>query len=178
MTLFDLAKAELIRSNADRRHPFRYLSLATHGEYPEVRTVVKRKTTPELDTIIFTDRRSPKVAQIRKNNKVSILFYHSKKKLQIRINGEALLIEDGHVDYEQYFEQVKNSASIKDYTTRFAPGTPMEEDAKALFDEHVHFLAIQVIPHTMDILQLGTEKHKRSFYQLEEKVWNETKLTP
>jgi hypothetical protein len=30
----------------------------------------------------------------------------------------------------------------------------------------------------MDILQLGTEKHERSFYQLEEKVWKETKLTP
>ena len=43
MILFDLAKAELIRSNADRRHPFRYLSLATHGVYPEIRTVVKRK---------------------------------------------------------------------------------------------------------------------------------------
>lgn len=178
MILFDLAKAELIRSNVDRRHPFRYLSLATHGVYPETRTVVKRKTTPELDTVIFTDARSPKVEQIRKNNKVSVLFYHPKKKLQIRINGEALLIEEGHSDYRQYFEQVKNSASIKDYTTRFAPGTPMGEDAKALFDDDVHFLAIQVVPYTMDILQLGTEKHERSFYQLEEKVWKETKLTP
>lgn len=46
MKLFNLAQAELLRSNADRRHPFLYFTLATFGRYPEARTVVNRHVNP------------------------------------------------------------------------------------------------------------------------------------
>ena len=79
MELFKLAKAELLRSNADRRHPFLYFTLATFGQYPEARTVVKRHAGQDLSLLFFTDSRKHKVRQIKKNAKVSALFYHPNK---------------------------------------------------------------------------------------------------
>ncbi|MCI5081664.1 MAG: pyridoxamine 5'-phosphate oxidase family protein [Saprospiraceae bacterium] len=178
MSLLDLAKAELLRSNADKRHPFRYFTLGTLSEYPELRTVVKRKTENELETILFTDSRTPKVEQIRQNNKVSLHFYHPKKKLQIRINGQAELIEEGHTDYDEFYNQIKSAPSLKDYTTQKRPGTEVKEESQILFGDDIHFIAIRVHPEYLDILQLGSDHHQRSAYFKNGREWEEKVLVP
>ena len=94
MELFNLAQAELLRSNADRRHPFLYFTLATFGRYPEARTVVNRHVNAGLSVLLFTDRRTSKVSQARESPRVTALFYHPKKKLQVRMNGVT-----GNFDY-------------------------------------------------------------------------------
>ncbi|MFK7970361.1 MAG: pyridoxamine 5'-phosphate oxidase family protein, partial [Bacteroidia bacterium] len=77
-TLLKNAQGELLRANADKRHPFRFFTLATLDKYPEVRTVVLRKAKPDFDIVLFTDSRSPKVRHIQASPHVSALFYHPK----------------------------------------------------------------------------------------------------
>ena len=178
MKLFELAKAELIRSNVDRRHPFRYCVLSTFGAYPESRTIVKRKVDTDLSILLFTDARSPKVSHIQENPKVSVLFYHSKKKLQIRVKGEAILMDENRSTYNSYFEQIKSSKGIADYTTLEAPGSQLTNETNALFGEKIHFLIIKIIPQYLDILQLGLESHERYGYKKMNKEWIEVKLVP
>ena len=178
MELFKLAKAELLRSNADRRHPFLYFTLATFGQYPEARTVVKRHAGQDLSLLFFTDSRTPKVSQIKKNAKVSALFYHPKKKLQVRMKGLAELIGKGDESYDQFLEQIKNSRALKDYTARQAPGSEVGDESEIVFGEEAHFIAIKIKPAYMDVLRLGREQHERRRYTLEGKNWEEAVLVP
>jgi len=178
MNLFDYAKAELFRSNADHRHPFRYFYLATIGSYPEVRTVVKRRVDPDLTLLFFTDARSPKVEQIRSNAKVSALFYHPKKKLQIRMKGQAALVSEEDEDFRQFLNQIRQSPALKDYTTREAPGSVVNDEAELLFGPEVYFLPVRLRPLYLDILQLGKERHQRSAYSWKEGEWQEERLVP
>ncbi|NNM21982.1 MAG: pyridoxamine 5'-phosphate oxidase, partial [Flavobacteriaceae bacterium] len=92
MNLLPFIKAELLLTNTDKNHPFRHFFLSTFGKYPETRTVVNRGVTEDLEITFFTDSRTPKVEQIKENNKVSALFYHPGKLLQLRLYGQAHII--------------------------------------------------------------------------------------
>ncbi|MCB0583691.1 MAG: pyridoxamine 5'-phosphate oxidase family protein [Phaeodactylibacter sp.] len=178
MELFNLAQAELLRSNADRRHPFLYFTLATFGRYPEARTVVNRHVNAGLSVLLFTDRRTSKVSQARESPRVTALFYHPKKKLQVRMNGRAVLIDEGHEEYAQLLERVKSAGNLKDYTTRQAPGSPIAGKPDIEYGEDIHFLAIRIQPEYIDVLQLGREAHRRSGYTLRDGQWEEAVLVP
>lgn len=162
--LFELCKAELIRSNADRKHPFRYVTLSTMGTYPESRVVVKRKSSLDLEQIIFTDSRSPKVKQISNNPIASLLFYHDKKKLQIRMKGVANIISTG-VEYDQYKASLQNRTT--DYQTRLAPSTIANQE-ELIYDDDIYFVVLKFIPKEIDILQLGKHKHIRIGLSIDE----------
>lgn len=178
MSLLQLAKSELLRANADRKHPFRNFWLGTFGAYPEVRTVVKRKIYEDLTTLFFTDSRSPKIQQIRENDKVTALFYHARKKLQVRIKGHALISDPEGDEYRELLQRIWQSAAMKDYTSLFAPGSEQTDEAEALFGEEVNFAAVKIVPVELDILQLGTQAHTRMRYTREGEAWLEQKLVP
>ncbi|MEM6965141.1 MAG: pyridoxamine 5'-phosphate oxidase family protein [Bacteroidota bacterium] len=177
MNLFDFAKSELIRSNADRRHPFRFFSLATLGVYPEVRTVVKRKFAMDWSVLFFTDSRTPKVMQLKNDPKVTALFYHPKKQLQIRLKGLAEIISVGE-EFEKYYQQIQQSKSIKDYTTQAPPGTEISNEFEVIYGDDIHFLPIKIIPQKIDILQLNRTQHLRSSYEINDGEWMASKLVP
>lgn len=179
MELLDLARAELLRSNADAKHPFRFFYLATQGAYPEVRTVVKRDFSHEDWSVLFyTDARTPKVEQIKAEDKISALFYHSKKQLQIRMKGTAELIGPESEEYGRLLEKVRQSPAAKDYTSLQAPGSPMEDATTPRRGESLHFLAIRIRPVELDILQLSREEHVRMEYTLRDGAWTGQRVVP
>ena len=106
MELLTLAKAELKRSENETDHPFRYFYLGTIGQYPEVRTVVKRDLDDRLAVTFFTDSRTRKVSQIEDDNRVSALFYHPGHRLQIRMTGSAMKLKEDSLAYAAYYQQV------------------------------------------------------------------------
>lgn len=177
MNLLDHAKAEFLRSNADRRHPFRFFVLSTFGPYPEARWVVKRDGTSDFKVLLYTDSRSPKVAQLQENNRVTALFYHPKKKLQIRLKGEAILLTEGP-EYQRHLQQVQQTAASKDYSTKQPPGMPLNPDQTLLFDTALHFAAVWIQPNTLDVLELGHEQHRRCAFQLDNGRWQSEPLVP
>lgn len=177
MNLFQQAKSELFRSNADKKHPFRYCQLSTLSEYPETRTVINRKIGLDFSVLIYTDSRTPKVQHIQTNNKVSALFYHPKKRLQIRVKGLASIIGKEHPDYLTHLQQVNQSPSLRDYTTLQPPGSPLETE-NVVLGTVLYFTAILLEPLYLDILLLRREGHLRSDYFLEDGQWIERRLVP
>ena len=178
MGSLELARQELLRSNADHRHPFRYFSLATFGEYPEARWVVKRKCDAGFNILFFTDERSPKVEQLQANPKVTALFYHPKKKLQIRLKGEASIILPGHPEHAGWLQQMSQSASVKDFQTTLPPGAQVATEKSVLYDTGLHFAAAWIHPHSLDILELGRKSHHRCMYMYNNGEWVESVLVP
>ena len=177
MNLLQQAKTELLRSNADKKHPFRYCNLSTLAEYPETRMVVIRKIDQNLNVIIYTDSRTPKVQQLQKNNKASLLFYHPKKRLQVRMKGKVRLIQEGHPAFEKHLSNIHNTPSLRDYTTLDPPGSLLKTESVVL-GTVPYFTVIIFESLYLDILLLQREGHIRSEYFLEENEWIERRLVP
>lgn len=178
MELLTIAKAELLRSNNDAEHPFRYLYFGTFGHYPEIRTVVNREVTNDLSVIFFTDSRTPKIQQIQNDPNVSAMFYHPLKQLQIRMKGKARLIDEDHSAYPGYFQQVQQGLTKKDYSSMGIPGTPSKDESEIIYGDTIHLMVVKIVPAELDIVQLGQERHYRSRYVKNDMLWIETKLVP
>ena len=69
----------------------KWIQLATinKNQEPRLRTVVFREWIDNTSFIIFTDRRSEKVIEIKENKSVEILWLFSKSKSQFRFKGKA-----------------------------------------------------------------------------------------
>ncbi|MEL6812988.1 MAG: pyridoxamine 5'-phosphate oxidase family protein [Bacteroidota bacterium] len=180
MKLLAFTKAELLLSNTEKGHPFRYFYLSTFGEFPETRTVVNRGVSDELEITFFTDSRTPKVEQMKQNNKVSALFYHPDKQLQLRLYGEAtILTRRDERAYAPYLKQVLSNADwTKDYGSVHIPGTPKKDEGTIIYGNTINLNVIKIKPVHLDIVLLGVEKHHRSKCKLVENMWTEKEVVP
>ena len=100
---------------------------------PETRTVILRGFS-EHDRLLtcHCDRRTPKVRQIGDNPKVSWLFYHPKRQIQLRLTGTAMVhTEDTTADSQ--WEKVRMVSRIN-YCAEMPPGLPVEEPTSGLPD--------------------------------------------
>lgn len=179
MNLLTTAKKELLRSNADRRHPFRWFILGTRGEdgQPALRTVIKRDMDADWNILVYTDRRSSKVGQIQAEAGITALFYHPKKQLQIRCRGRAEIVAREDQLYAEHLHRVKSSGRLQDYSSTQAPGSPLPK-GKVEYGDELHFCLLRLRAENLDILQLDRRQHQRARYVLEAKEWKEYLLVP
>jgi len=179
MNLLPYTKAEFQLSNTEKGHPFRYFYLSTFGEFPETRTVVSRGISDELKITFFTDSRTPKVEQIRENSKVSALFYHPGKQLQIRLYGTASLLTRRDEGYHIYHQQVMSNADwTKDYASVNVPGAPKKDEGTIIYGNTINLTVVKIQPIKLDIVLLGSKQHHRSKCKLVEGIWTETVVVP
>jgi small-conductance mechanosensitive channel len=158
--LWKMATKELFQSNVDQKHSFKQMVVSTKGEYPELRTVILREIDAKNHIWYYSDSRAPKVTHIQNHPESSILFYHPKKMLQIRMNGISVVHFSGSA-YEKHLQIALQNP--KDYQHNNAPGTELMAEKT---DSGFHFCTIQFIPKTLDILLLGREKHTRAIYKV------------
>jgi len=179
--ILQTVKAELRKGSVQKKHPFQNVVLSTVNENKVAsRWVVLRKITEEENFLIFTDHRSDKVAQIKKNSNCTLLFYHNRQGLQIRVNGSA---EIHHQDAltEKYWPGVKGS-SAKNYITKLPPGTEIASKEEGYNWENNpdgrHFAILEIVPEQMEVLQLGKEGHIRAVFTRKKEDWVGTFLVP
>jgi pyridoxine/pyridoxamine 5'-phosphate oxidase len=171
---------ELNRGALDPKHPFRFANLGTIGKNgPEVRTVVVRFICKNLDFYCFTDYRSEKVAELTANTMVALHFYHSQKRVQIRVKAE---VEIYHQDTlaKDFWKKVQGEARNA-YTSTLAPGTPIS-DPEAGFDwaeemDDRFFTVLKFIPKSIEALQLNGLRHLRISFSKKEN-WEGQWLVP
>ena len=66
------------------------INLSINNNIPDLRTIVLRKIEKEPFKIFFnSDFRSPKINQLKINNKCSVLFYDLIRKMQLRLQCRA-----------------------------------------------------------------------------------------
>jgi len=158
---------ELHRGALDPKHPFRYLTVATVGEqFPQVRTVVLRQFTADLEFLVYTDARSSKVQELLEVPRVSLHFYHPKKQVQVRVKALATI----HVEDELAQEHWKRVSEKRrsEYQSKLGPGTRVEAPAVGWesSSEHSYFSVMKFSPLSIEVLQLAREGHLRIQFDL------------
>ena len=106
------------------RHDYHTFIFSTiHNGEPESRTVVLRAQDKNKFQIWFhTDKRSQKILQIKKHKSVSALFYDTSRKVQLRINGIAILESDNKRN-----AKIWNSMSLDSKICYMGPYAPSQK---------------------------------------------------
>ncbi len=183
----------MLRRGATRfDDPFHCPVLGTTGQdVCSLRTVILRKfILPDRILVFHSDARAAKAQEIRNSGKVSWLFYHPKKKIQLRINGKAELHTDDQFADEQW--AATKIAGRLDYCAPKPPGTQIDKAASGLPDFLLNkvptllktekgrdnFMAISCRIDSIDWLILRTLGHRRARFDWDGNNLNSSWLIP
>lgn len=176
-TLFELAKQEWIRAKQDKKHPFRFFTLATVSSenLPKTRMVVLRNFDSQtFQFTIYTDARSGKVMDLKHQNNAQLFFYHSKKKLQLIVHGT--LREQ---DTPQTLFLSQPEVARKDYTSVLPPGTPFNNEEGPQYESDKNYFMRLVFQTTaIELLQLNSPHHLRALFTPQTEGWRKEFLVP
>ena len=177
--IFDKIKQELKKGALKKGHYFKYFTLATLGvdKFARLRLVALRNVSDDLKLTFFTDKRSKKMLHIKENNRVSLLFYHHKKLIQLRIDGIARINNDQY-QIQKSWEQIGTEAR-KDYITKEAPGSSIEDpESLEYLKEGDYFSIVEINPFRIEYLELKKNGHTKIKYSKDESGWTSEYLVP
>lgn len=176
---FEELSEEIHNGIHKKGHPFRYITMATVGNetVARLRTVVLRQVSEDLQLTVYTDSRSRKITHIQENNQVSLLLYHPKKLLQLKIEATAHIVLDDK-RLKKYWSGVQPN-SRKDYITNTSPGSEINNpDHVEYLKEENYFAMIDIYPTKIEYLKLKRPNHIRVEFKRENGGWNGTFLVP
>ena len=191
-TILSEAWAMLGRGVSDFNDPFHWPVLATNAKGGiNLRTVILRQFVPaERVLVCHTDARAEKVQDILNSANVSWLFYHPKKKVQLRISGQATLHANDQFAEDQW--AATRITSRLNYCAAEPPGTPVNMPSCGLPDflrnkvpslleserYRDNFMVIACRIDSMDWLMLRALGNLRARFDWDEKGLHATWLTP
>jgi pyridoxamine 5'-phosphate oxidase len=158
---------ELTRCTVDRHHEWRTPVLATIGldGTPQARAVVLRQASKATQSlIVFTDRRTPKVAELAVQPAGMLTFWSKRLGWQCRVALKFNVLVDGP-DVDAAWQRISQSATAKDYLAAKAPGSPITRDyssveTNASLTAH-HFALLTGQISSIDWLELSQSAHRR-----------------
>ena len=177
--IFEDLKKELEIGLTEKDHPFRYCTLGTVGldKMARLRTIVLRAINTNLKLTFFTDKCSKKIIHITENNKVSVLFYHPEKRIQLKIEGIGTVIKDPKI-LQDYWTTIPDH-SKKEYTTSSAPGSIIKSNNEIEYlNEDNYFCIVNIEPHKIEYLKLDQQNHIRVRFSLKNDTWKGEYLVP
>ena len=173
--------SELRKAAFRKKHPFKNVVLTTVNEQtPISRWVVFRKLTLEQNLLVYTDSRSEKIKNLRKNHNCGLLFYNNKQGLQIYFNTIPTIHQKNELT-KKYWQGIVGTSS-ENYTTLYPPGSLINsidkghKIDKSLNDKY--FSIIEFDPVKMSILQLSRDGHIRANFVKINSVWKGSFTVP
>ena len=182
----------LDRGVSNYRDPFHWPVLGTTDPSgPNMRCVILRGfSRSDRILVCHTDARAFKVKEISTSPNVCWLFYHPKKKVQLRIRGHATLHTDDEFADRQWVES--RLASRLNYCATEPPGTPLDSPSSGWPDfllhkvptlletERVrpHFAAIACRFDAIDWLVLRVSGNRRARFKWDEAGLHANWLVP
>lgn len=168
----------LKRGVKDRKSCFHYTTLCTVDEKhnPRSRTVILRNFDEENFLInIHSDSRANKIKEIEMNNNVSLNFYDDKKKIQIRIKGNANIKKA----YKPSWDNLSNW-SKRCYLTEKKPGTHEDKPSSGFSEKYSkdspsneenekginNFCVILIEVKNIEWLYLASQGHRRAIFEI------------
>ena len=149
----------------DRFSDYHTFSLATSPKnIVEVRTVVLRGYDRKNQSIIFhTNNLTNKIGEIQNNPSVGALFYDRKEKVQIRLNGDAVISNMDQYCKERWDKM--SSQSQECYYQNISPGKNIESPGivKNKLENKLseNFTVITININKIDWLYLSSAGHTR-----------------
>ena len=164
------------RGTVDRKSPFKLPVLSScDGNIVFQRIVVARRYNErDHSLIIYTDHESKKYYQLKTNPSCSLLFWDTKKRLQVQVTGEASFL----VNKIDYWDKLSDTQK-KDYAINPFPGTEISAADDFNYDSaKSRFEVISIQFKTLDILELTPSGHKRAKSILNKNEREDFWLTP
>ena len=173
--------SELRKAASKKKHPFKNVVLTTVKEQnPLSRWVIFRKLTMEQNLLVYTDSRSEKIKNLRKNPNCGLLFYNNRQGLQIYFNAVSTIHQKNELT-KKYWQGIVGKSS-ENYTTVNPPGSPINSiDKGHITDKDLndkHFSIIEFIPVSMKILQLSRDGHIRVNFVKINNEWEGSFIVP
>jgi len=186
----DRAWARLLAGARGRSDPFHQGVLANASpDGPQARYAVLRAVDPGTGTVAFhTDRRSPKVAQLRADPRVTWCFFGHGE--QLRLSGTVQLhLDDAPADAAW---AASGRSSRQNYAGANAPGTsvgepgeggppglgsPPPDDAGQAFARG-NFVFARLRVESLDWLSLSAQGHVRARFERAGPAWDAIWITP
>ena len=173
--------SELRKAASKKKHPFKNVVLTTVKEQnPLSRWVIFRKLTVEQNLLVYTDSRSEKIKNLRKNPNCGLLFYNNRQGLQIYFNAVSTIHQKNELT-KKYWQGIVGKSS-ENYTTVNPPGSPINSiDKGHITDKDLndkHFSIIEFIPVSMKILQLSRDGHIRVNFVKINNEWEGSFIVP
>ena len=172
--------------------PFHYPVLGTTGKSGcSLRTVIFRQLIlPDRILVCHTDSRAPKAQEICNTDQVSWLFYHPKKRIQLRISGKTTLHTADQFADDQW--AATNITSRINYCATHPPSAPVDKPTSGLPDfllnkiptllesekARKNFMAIACRIDSIDWLILRALGHRRARFDWDENRMNARWLIP
>lgn len=167
--------SELKLAVTNREHSWRTPVLATVDAdgLPDARTVVLREVDHTTQTLkVFTDQRSPKVAQLQATPLVQLVFWCPNRQWQLRVRA-SVTIDTSSEQVTVTWKRIRETAAASDYLTAGAPGSVLTDLAPLAADQHALCLLVFKV-ESLDWLMLSQQKHLRARLEHDTLVW----LTP
>ena len=171
--LHDACWAELGLAAQDRRHPWRTPVLASRdGDGVDARTVVLREVDAEArQLIVYTDARSPKVAQLRTWPRASLCAWSPQRSWQLRLRVRVAVRDDDDAVARRW-ARMKASPAAKDYLSPLAPGSERADAGPdAAPGARAHFAVLELTVLAMDWLELHPDGHRRASFDARGARW-------
>lgn len=165
---------ELQRAATDPTHEWRRCVVATSGpDGPEARTMMLRECDRETaELVIYTDARSPKLAQLTADPRAQIVCWSPTLNWQVRLRVEVAVEAEG-LGVSARWARVRYSPAAQDYLSHVAPGAPLGARPPAHADAvaHHHFAVLTAQVRSIDWLELHPQGHLRARFQAGERCW-------
>ena len=173
--------SELRKAASKKKHPFKNVVLTTVKEQnPLSRWVIFRKLTVEQNLLVYTDVRSEKIKNLRKNPNCGLLFYNSRQGLQIYFRAVSTIHQKNELT-KKYWQGIVGKSS-ENYTTVNPPGLPINSiDKGHITDKDLndkHFSIIEFVAVNMKILQLSRDGHIRVNFVKINNEWEGSFIVP
>jgi pyridoxine/pyridoxamine 5'-phosphate oxidase len=192
-TAGDALWQRLGRATKDRRSAWHTPVVATVSPegLPSARVMVLRGADRATATLrLHTDVRAAKVAHLRRNPGVAILFYDAGAKLQLRVEGEGRIEADGPAADAAW--AATRLLGRRCYTAPVAPGAPADGPVSGLpahleareptLDEsetgRPNFSALVVRIRALEFLYLAMTGHIRGRFEASDEGWDGHFLIP
>jgi len=172
--------------------PFHWPVLGTTAkEGCSLRTVILRQVkAADRILVCHTDARAAKVQEIMNCSRTSWLFYHPKKKIQLRISGDATLHAQDPFADRQWADT--GITSRLNYGTEQPPGARIDKPSSGLPDFLLNkiptlletercrknFMVIAVHIFSIDWLLLKITGNRRALFEWDKNRWRSSWLVP
>ncbi|WP_322082229.1 pyridoxamine 5'-phosphate oxidase family protein [Burkholderia sp. BCC1972] len=185
---YDRVWSSLESGVSEKRSPFTMLQAATLGldGAPKVRTIVLRQVSRADRVLSFhTDARSEKVAELRRDPRISIVANDLDALVQIRAEGVASICEDEAQRRAIWASSRPHTLLL--YRAPLPPGTSINSPEEAQIDStapsgdgygYENFCLIHMTVTRIDWLELARAGHRRAVFDLSESGYEGRWIAP
>ena len=148
------------RGAVDRKSPYRLPVLSNTFENRIFQRIVVTRSFDEkkMQLTVFTDHASKKYKQLQVHPQCALLFWDSRKKMQIQVNGKANFVDET----DSYWDKLSDRQK-REYAINPISGTNIENAKGYDYDSEEARFAVLIIQFlNLDILVLDSEGHRRA----------------